>query len=203
MTPGHRITNTCQDCGFPVKHAQSKRCPQCHIRSVHKTRRDRVQPPNPSGLCLCGCGQPTPIATKTSAYHGMLIGHPVRYVSRAHVNRTSGVDYVLSERGYETPCWIWQLHTSKQGYGKTRRGQAHVAYYERVHGRLPKDMTLHHLCRVKSCVNPDHMQPMTRSEHSRMHRPGRRSTVHCHCPGSRRRRWHRARHRLLKALCPR
>ena len=40
--------------------------------------------------------------------------------------------------------------------GKLR--SAHRTYYERKFGPIPEDLTLDHLCRVRSCVNPDHLE---------------------------------------------
>ena len=33
-------------------------------------------PPNPSGLCMCGCGQPTPLAVQTNNARGLVKGEP-------------------------------------------------------------------------------------------------------------------------------
>lgn len=35
----------------------------------------------PAGLCQCGCGEPTPVAKKTSRRDGHIIGQPIRFVS--------------------------------------------------------------------------------------------------------------------------
>lgn len=59
----------------------------------------------------------------------------------------------------------------KGGYGLFKvRGKkilAHRAVYEVVVGPIPEGMTLDHLCRVTLCVNPEHLEPITRSENSR------------------------------------
>lgn len=36
--------------------------------------------PNPSGLCMCGCGEPAPIATVTRRDRGQVRGEPVRFI---------------------------------------------------------------------------------------------------------------------------
>lgn len=38
-----------------------------------------IEPPNPGGLCMCGCGRPTPIATVTIHAQRKLKGFPVRF----------------------------------------------------------------------------------------------------------------------------
>lgn len=41
-------------------------------------------PPNPSGICLCGCGRKTPIAKRTQRRHSLVKGQPCRYVPGHH-----------------------------------------------------------------------------------------------------------------------
>lgn len=76
----------------------------------------------------------------------------------------------VEDRGHDTPCWVWQCHTNEKGYG--RIGRDTVAYAElgerRVHrlayrafvGPIPDGQTLDHLCCVKSCCNPEHLEPV-------------------------------------------
>ena len=42
-----------------------------------------------------------------------------------------------------------------------RLRRAHRLYYELEKGPIPKGLTLDHLCRVRCCVNPDHLEPVT------------------------------------------
>jgi hypothetical protein len=42
--------------------------------------------------------------------------------------------------------------------GKLR--SSHKTYYERKYGNVPDGLTLDHLCRVRHCVNPDHLEPV-------------------------------------------
>lgn len=69
------------------------------------------------------------------------------------------VQYVEEDRGYDTPCWIWQGAIDADGYGKANNGggNAHRAVYRQLCGSIPADRDLDHLCRERSCVNPDHM----------------------------------------------
>jgi len=43
--------------------------------------RCRTEPPNPSGLCMCGCGEPTPIANYTLLKVGIVKGEHIRYAN--------------------------------------------------------------------------------------------------------------------------
>jgi hypothetical protein len=68
----------------------------------------------------------------------------------------------------ETGCWVWQRALSKNGYGSLRfdgRTQyAHRWMYEQMVGPIPQGLDLDHLCRNRACVNPDHLEPVTRRE---------------------------------------
>lgn len=63
-------------------------------------------------------------------------------------------------------CWIWTAGTTgKTGYGAfhdgTRSITAHKFVYELLVGPTPDGMELDHLCRVRLCCNPDHLEPVT------------------------------------------
>jgi len=85
------------------------------------------------------------------------------------------VRWIEVDNGYETPCWMWQLSCSRNGYGQvkdqgTMRG-AHVVAWEGGHGPVPEGLELHHLCGHRACVRPDHMEALTRYEHVHRDRP--------------------------------
>lgn len=65
-------------------------------------------------------------------------------------------------------CWLWTGATMPNGYGNAWNGSevvgAHRAVYELVVGPIPEGMDLDHLCRVRNCVRPSHVEPVTRSE---------------------------------------
>lgn len=64
-------------------------------------------------------------------------------------------------------CWLWfgKIH---KGYGTFsmdgRKQQAHRLFWEFVNGPVPQGLELDHLCRVRHCVNPDHLEPVTHAE---------------------------------------
>jgi hypothetical protein len=73
-------------------------------------------------------------------------------------------------------CWIWQLSKSSNGYGrigirqpgqKMQLRMAHRVAYESLVGPIPAGLELDHLCRVRDCVNPEHLEPVTSKENSR------------------------------------
>jgi HNH endonuclease len=89
------------------------------------------------------------------------------------------------EKEPRTGCWIWRGPRNPLGYGRLTRpfgqhrpfSRAHRVVYEATGYVLPSDADLHHVCRVRQCVNPDHLEPLTRSDHLRLEwdrRRGRR-----------------------------
>jgi hypothetical protein len=89
-----------------------------------------------------------------------------------------------------TPCWVWTAATPL-GYGvftpyPKRRGltsQAHRISYMEAHGGIRSDLMVDHLCRNRSCVNPDHLEAVTAKVNQRRGdgMAGRRARV-THCP---------------------
>lgn len=75
--------------------------------------------------------------------------------------QNGGPDYIVQDRGYETPCWVWQKAVNDQGYALLSHQRVHRIYYERDVAPVPVGMQLDHLCRVRSCVNPAHLEPVT------------------------------------------
>lgn len=75
---------------------------------------------------------------------------------------------VAEDCGYVTPCHIWTGWLNNCGYptmthaGKTAR--AHGVVYEHFVGPIPEGLELDHLCRVRACVNPAHLEPVTHWE---------------------------------------
>lgn len=66
------------------------------------------------------------------------------------------------------PCWLFTGTHSGSGYGnishQNRGVYAHRAAYELLVGPIPLGFELDHLCRVRHCVNPRHLEPVTRTE---------------------------------------
>jgi hypothetical protein len=69
-------------------------------------------------------------------------------------------------------CWLWTGSISTNGYGRLsvdgKETAAHRVFYEALVGPIPwhGKRYLDHLCRVRHCVNPDHVEPVTQQENS-------------------------------------
>lgn len=76
------------------------------------------------------------------------------------------------ERITVTGCWIWMANVDGKGYGHfydTRVGRqvlAHRWAFEHFRGPIPDGREIDHLCRVRCCVNPFHLEPVTSRENS-------------------------------------
>jgi len=68
----------------------------------------------------------------------------------------------------ESGCWTWLGARQSAGYGLVHfngvQTGAHRVAYEIARGKIPEGLVLDHLCRNPSCVNPDHLEPVTQRE---------------------------------------
>ena len=91
----------------------------------------------------------------------------------------------------ETGCWEWQGSIITSGYGHFWDGSrwwvAHRFAYEKIYNYpIPKGLEIDHLCRNKICVNPAHLDVVTRSENTKRGLlpsiVGARQRGKTHCP---------------------
>jgi len=64
-------------------------------------------------------------------------------------------------------CWLWMACTLR-GYGQYSFGgknyRSHRLSWEEVNGPIQKGLQIDHLCRVRNCVNPKHLDVVTNKE---------------------------------------
>ncbi len=86
----------------------------------------------------------------------------------------------------DSDCWLWAGATLPHGYGQFRDGdkvwKAHRWSYTYAKGPIPNGLQLDHLCRVRNCVNPDHLEPVTAKENSMRGDTGKNNADKTHCP---------------------
>ena len=87
-------------------------------------------------------------------------------------------------------CWLWP-GSQTNGYatigvivnGKSTTRRLHRLVYESMRGPIPKGLQIDHLCRVRNCVNPAHMEPVPpRVNTLRGVGPAAVNAVKTHCP---------------------
>jgi hypothetical protein len=83
-------------------------------------------------------------------------------------------------------CWLWLGCLDDRGYGrvkvKGRSARTHIEAFTAVRGAPPKGAVLDHLCRVRHCCNPAHLEPISPLENTRRgESPSaqRRRQTHC------------------------
>jgi hypothetical protein len=136
------------------------------------------------GYCKCGCGRRTRRYTRNAPQRGKRKGEYADYLP-GHANRKYDLrePYKVEDRGYETPCWIWQGGRDRRGYGRLttpdRRSPqlAHRFFYEQRYGSIPAGLEPDHLCRVSACCRPEHLELVTHRENVRRGNAGRHMLV--------------------------
>lgn len=83
-------------------------------------------------------------------------------------------------------CWLWTACKNGDGYGQFAlagmRG-AHRVSYEWAKGAIPEGLEIDHLCRIRHCVNPEHLEAVTHRENTlRGDTVAATSAAKTHCP---------------------
>ena len=71
------------------------------------------------------------------------------------------------DMGFDTPCWLWLGETDRNGYGRIKRRGKYVPVHWILKGDPPDGLEVDHLCKIRSCVRPEHLEFVTRQENMR------------------------------------
>jgi hypothetical protein len=136
----------CTECGRETPKLTRKKCGACYMRALRGGEIARRVPLDPEIAALL---LPVPGTSESFA------------------------DRVFTYVDPTGDCWEW-TGADQDDYGVIGRGgrgagniQAHRAVWELLVGQLPDDLQIDHLCRRHSCVNPDHLEPVTMAENKR------------------------------------
>ena len=80
-------------------------------------------------------------------------------------------------------CWLWTAGVSTRGYGVFHNTlisskYAHRYAYSAFVGAIPEGLVVDHLCGIKLCVNPEHLEPVTNKENLRRGEVGQKNAEH-------------------------
>lgn len=77
-------------------------------------------------------------------------------------------DRVLDKVDKSDDCWVYAGPLTPGGYGSHKYAgiyySTHRVAYQALVGDIPKGLELDHLCRVRNCCNPDHLEAVTHAE---------------------------------------
>ena len=114
--------------------------------------------------------------------------YPSVYDRRAGARIPDDVRFWATVTPGSDGCLIWTGARNPKGYGtfRTEEGtaSAHRWAYTFRYGSIPDGMEIDHLCFIRACVNPDHMEPVTHAENVRRGRHnqnhGKDKCIHGH-----------------------
>lgn len=83
----------------------------------------------------------------------------------------------------ENGCWLWQGSKDTSGYGHVqfqgKLWKVHRVVYTCMVSEIPRGLTLDHLCRIRECCNPEHLEVVSNAENIRRGISANRQKTHC------------------------
>ena len=82
-----------------------------------------------------------------------------------------------------TGCWLWLGSLKPDGYSRfNARISGHQASFSHWKGQVPEGKEIDHICRMRCCVNPAHLQAITHRENVAKSGAWEFNTRKTHCP---------------------
>jgi hypothetical protein len=85
----------------------------------------------------------------------------------------------------QTNCWLWTGPINRDGYGSVhfnqKQQQIHRVFYETFKGPILKGTEIDHLCRVRNCCNPDHLETVSHQKNVDRSNGRKGSLKRTHC----------------------
>ena len=161
-TPGFRfmynayMTCITLDCDKPAKSRGL--CGTCYQRERRAGKFATTKP-------ACGCDKPLYARGLCSTCYWR------RWYNSDLPDKTERFDTFITRVNKTDTCWLWSGNKNSNGYGLVsidgKTVQVHRYAYEVLVGPIPDGLTIDHLCRVRLCVNPDHLEVVTLGENIR------------------------------------
>lgn len=117
-----------------------------------------------------GCGRP-------HYGKGLCQGHYQQRRRGVPLSPIRRADRTVEERFFDMivpdgDCWLWTGGKAGGGYGQFAPAPgvsrpAHRWGYEHLRAEIPPGLDIDHLCRNRACVNPWHLEPVSRAENFR------------------------------------
>jgi HNH endonuclease len=128
-----------------------------------------------TGLCQCGCGIETSIATRNRKDRGWVKGEPVPFIHGhnptlpllTRIGRFWSRVKLFPTSGWPD-CLEWGGFINANGYGVCScfngiSRSAHRVAYILTFGPIPDGLEPDHLCKNTACINPFHLEPVTKT----------------------------------------
>jgi hypothetical protein len=88
--------------------------------------------------------------------------------SRFKIERVEDLQTLIDARFVTADCWIWTGHRNEKHYPLANQKYVHRLSFEMAVEK-PNGLYVHHACQVRCCVNPSHLEALTKEQHEGVH----------------------------------